>query len=299
MGITIEIKHDSKGNLFAKASGSIEHVITDEDRKKLGLDDDTALNQIVKQYKNLNREPDATYLKDPTTKTRGGNLYATKGKKQVSMVLIPKSAKIRTTGIKSIALKTHKFVNDSKTKSVTQSTTLEESVSNTSSSTWSCDNRISVTEKISVKVALKVMEASAETSLGYEHTWGKSETLTQDITFKTASTIEVTLEPGERLQAILTASESATVVDVEFKAYLDGTIIAHFDKKKYENSDHTKTAFFYIPVRNLIDYWNRDVEYDAKETIELGYYSNGKSETVDIDNKITAVHALCVESQAK
>jgi len=89
LGITVQIKPAAGGNgALVTVSGSVQHVITDQERACFGLDD-AALKDAIEKY--FGKGPEDAFLKGPTP---WDDLYRTYQWPQVETVLVAQSAQL-------------------------------------------------------------------------------------------------------------------------------------------------------------------------------------------------------------
>jgi hypothetical protein len=275
MGIDVSIKAGlTTDTSNVSASGSEEHVITDTEVNSFGIQDGDLKNAIGKYF---GKNPNDAYLHSPTP---WNDLYKTYNWPQVETVLVVESATI--TGITSepTIVATQVFSNDSKVKG-TFNVGISQQVSNTTSSTWSKSDTITVGQKISYKVSFLGSGGGGETSLSYSHTWGESKTETLTITVGTTSGVSVTLDPGQSVTAQLTASRGVMKVRMVYKAYLIGDTAVNY------NPTYRDHHFWALDIGGVMGAGGIANVQRITEDIEIGFYTNSKIELKDAAGKVT------------
>ena len=264
MNIEIHAGKD-KASSSVKVTGSVQHVITDEERKSFKLMDHQ-LKDAVREY--FGRRPNDAYLHSPTP---WGDLYKIKGWPQVQTVLVVESAEIlEITSIPSI-LKTQTFTNSSNHKA-TFTVQISETVQDTMSTNWSVSNTITVGQAFNYKIGTAV---EGETSVEYSFAFGLGGEKSQSVTVGSETGLEVELGPNESVVAELSANRGVMKVRIRYKAYLIGSTALNYDPPFKGHHFWAKN------IRSVMSAGNVPNSLEFTEDIEVGYYSNGKIEVKD------------------
>lgn len=264
MGIEISIKAGvDKATSSVSASGSVQHVITDTEKKTFGLEDADLKNAIAKYF---GKKPNDAYLH---SKTPWGDLYTKYGWPQVQTVLVVDSAAV--TGITSepVIIATKTFTNDS-TVPATFNAGISDQVSNTTESNWSETNTISVDQSFSYNVSFLGAGGGGETSMSYSHEWGQGGSESQSVTVGSDTGVSVLLQPGESVDAQLTASRGVMKVRIVYKAYLIGDVAANY------NPTYKGHHFYALDIGSVMAGGDLSKTRQFTEDIEVGYYANSK-----------------------
>ncbi|WDV46639.1 hypothetical protein PV797_02830 [Clostridiaceae bacterium M8S5] len=270
MGIDILITAGPDGSASkVSATGSVQHVITDDERNTFKLSD-SQLKSAVNKY--FGKTPDDAYLRSPTP---WGDLYKTYSWPQVQMVLVVESAEILGIQSQPVIVKTQEFVNNS-SKVGTFDVAISESVENTSTSTWSVGGELSIEQKTSVSIDF-IGEVSGGASLKYSQSWGIGGSHSSSVTVGSTSGVTVQLDPGETVIASLSASRGVLKVRLRYNAYLIGYTAVNYSSKY---KDH---HFWAMPVSDVMASAGISNSVKSTEDIEVGYYSNSKIELTDKD----------------
>ena len=264
MGIEISIKAGvDKATSSVSASGSVQHVITDTEKKTFGLEDADLKNAIAKYH---GKKPNDAYLHSSTP---WGDLYKKYNWPQVQTVLVVDSATV--TGITSeptiIATKT--LTNDSTVTAIFNAG-ISDQVCNSTESNWSETNTVSVTQTFSYKVSFLGTGGGGETSMSYSHEWGQGGSESQSVTVGSDTGVSVSLEPGESVDAQLTASRGVMKVRIVYKAYLIGDAAANY------NPTYKGHHFWALDIGSIMDAAGLSKIRQFTEDIEVGYYANSK-----------------------
>lgn len=273
MGIDVQIVAGPDGQSSSvKATGSIQHVITDEERNTFGLNDNALKNAVAAYF---GKRPNDAYLHSPTP---WDDLYKTYGWQQVSTVLVPEKAEILGMTSEPVIVKTQEFSNVS-SKPGTFNVAISEQVSNTSSSTWSTGGTLTIGQKITYGIDF-IVEGKGETSMSYSQSWGIGGTQSKTITVGSTSGVSVVLDPGEAIIASLSASRGSLKVRIWYNAYLIGTTAVNYNPKY---KDH---HFWSLPIGAVMSAGGITNSVKSTEDISIGYYSNSK---IEIKDKETGV----------
>jgi len=281
MGISISIvAGQDKGASSVNASGSVQHVITNEERTSFKLGD-KQLKDAVKKY--FGKSPNDAYLHSPTP---WGDLYKKYNWPQVQMVLVVQSAEILGITSEPVIVKTQDFTNNSSKKG-TFNVAISESLNNTTSSNWSTGGTLTVGQKFSYGVKFLGAGAEGETSLSYSQSWGVGGQEAKSITVGSTSGVSVELDPGESVVAELSASRGVMKVRIRYNAYLIGNSAVNY------NPTYKKHHFWSLGIGGVMSKGGVSNSIKSTEDIEIGYYSNSKIELKNkVDGRLKASHAL-------
>lgn len=264
MGIDVSVTAGPDGkSSSATVSGSIQHIITDQERNTFKLND-AQLKAAVNAY--FGKAPNDAYLHSPTP---WNDLYETYGWQQVSTVLVGTSADILGISSEPVIVKTQEFVNDS-SKDGVFNVSISEEVSNTTTSTWSTGGVLEVGQTISYKINYEGAEAGGETSMSYSQSWGVGGEQSKTITVGSTSGTTVTLKPGEAVIAELSASRGTMKVKVNYNAYLIGYTAVNY------NPAYKDHHFWALPIANVMSAGGISNSVPSNEVLDIAFYSNSK-----------------------
>ncbi|PCJ04527.1 MAG: follicular epithelium yolk protein subunit [Rhodobacteraceae bacterium] len=269
MGISISIvagSDDSSSSITA--SGSVQHVITDEERTTFNLGD-KQLKEAISSY--FGKSPNDAYLHSPTP---WDDLYKTYSWPQVQMVLVVQSAEILGITSEPVVVKSQEFKNSSSQKG-TFNVDISETLTNTTSSNWSTGGTLSIGQKFTYGVNFLGSGAQGETSISYSQSWGIGGTETKSITVGSSSGVSVELDPGEAIVAELSASRGVMKVRIKYKAYLIGSSAVNYNPTF---KDH---HFWSLGIAGVMASAGISNSVVSTEDIEIGYYSSSKIEIKD------------------
>lgn len=270
MGIDLMIvAGKDKGSSSIKASGSIQHVITSDERDTFKLGD-VPLKDAVNAY--FGQRPKDAYLSSPTP---WGDLYKTYKWPQVQTVLAVEKAEILGITSQPVIVKTQEFSNHTSNKA-TFNVSISDQVQNTTTSTWSVGGTLSITQEITVGVNF-IGEGEAGRDLSYSQSWGVGGEHSKSITIGSTAGVSVDLKPGESIKAALSASRGVLKARVVYKSYLIGSTAVNYDK------GYKGHHFWALPIGSVMSAGKISNEIKSTQDIEVGYYSNSK---VELLNKI-------------
>lgn len=178
-----------------------------------------------------------------------------------------------------IIVKTQEFINNSDVEG-TFNVSITDSVSNTSTSTWSVGGSLTITQKVSYGLKFG---ASGETSMSYTQSWGIGGSESKTYTIGSTSGVTTTLKPGQAIIAQLSASRGVLKAKVNYNATCSGKIL-------YMGSGG---PLLNIPITEIMSLGNISNSIKSSETMEVGYYSNSRVEIKNkADNKLISNHYL-------
>lgn len=269
MGIIISIvAGQDESASSVNASGSVQHIITDEERTTFRLGD-KQLKDAVNAY--FGKSPNDAYLHSPTP---WGDLYKTYSWPQVQMVLVVQSAEILGITSEPVIVKTQEFRNNSSQKG-TFNVSISETVNNTTSTNWSTGGTLSIGQKFEYGVSFLGTGAKGETSMSYSQSWGVGGGESKSVTVGSTSGVSVELDPGEAVVAELSASRGVMKVRIRYNAYLIGNTAINY------NPTYKGHHFWSLGISGVMSSGGIFNSVKSTEDIEIGYYSNSKIELKD------------------
>lgn len=257
------------------AWGVTSHIITDHERESFTITN-KPLKEAVKAYKG--KKPDDVYVHSPTP---WGDLYKKYDWQEVETVLIVKKAEVLGVTSQPEIVSTQTFTNTS-SKTATFDAAIQDQVTNTVEHTWSSTDAIEIGQSFSYEVGFMGTGAGGETSMSYSHEWGQSKTESESITVGSTSGVQVTLEPGESVQAQLVASRGTMKVRITYLAYLIGQTAVNYD------DTYQGHHFYGLNINNVMEADNLPTTMTFTEDIEVGYYSNTTIVLMDANQQVKA-----------
>jgi hypothetical protein len=270
--ITVSAGTDAASSSIS-ASGSLQHVITNDEVASFGITD-AALKSAIQTY--FGQAPNDAYLH---SNTPWGDLYTTYGWPQVQTVMNLTSATI--TGITSnpSVIATNTFANNSGVAG-TFTCGVSTSIANTESTTWTESSTVSFSESVNFKVTFAGLgEAGGSVTWGFSETFGRSDTQSQTITVGSTSGVTVTLQPGQSVQANLNSSRGVMNIRVVYQAYLIGDTAINYNPTF--NGHH----FYALPIASVMAAAGISNSITVTQDIQIGYYSDASVTLTDPHGK--------------
>lgn len=267
-----------------QASGNVIHVITDVEKGTFDIKDGN-LKKLVEKY--FGKSPNDAYLHSDTP---WGDLYKTYNWPQVQVNLVVQSATILGITSEPQIINTQKFSNNSSVKG-NFNVAITQQVNNTSQSSWSTSNKISVGQKISYNIGFLGVGVKGETSLSYERTWGEGGSVSKSVTIGTSSGVSVSLDPGESILAELSASRGVMKVRLVYNAYLTGVSAVNY------NPTFKGHHFFALDIGGLLAAGNITNSIQVTEDIEIGFFGNSEIIIKDGKGKATLLYNSAVQAK--
>jgi hypothetical protein len=272
-GFEIKVKAgETAATSSVQATGSLWHVITDAEVGNFGLSDD-ALKTAVD--KNFGRRPNDAYLKSPTP---WNDLYKTYGWEQVTTRLDVQSAVITGLDMTPTIISSKEFVNNSG-KAATFNAAISDSVTNTTENQWSSSGSVEVGQVIKYEIGFLGTGGGGETSMKYTQSWGQNKSESVATTVGSTSGVEVLLQPGEGVKAVLTANRGTLKIRVTYNVYLTGNTAINYNPTF---KDH---HFWALGITGVMSSGGIRMPGQVVEDIQVGYYSNDRIELHDLKSK--------------
>jgi hypothetical protein len=287
-GITVQIvAGTTTSSSSVSASGSVQHIITDKEVQSFGIQDN-ALKAAIAKY--FGKSPNDAYLHSDTP---WGDLYKTYGWPQVQTVLSVANATV--TGITSqpVIVAQQVFKNNSN-KRGTFNVGISDSVSNTTESNWSTSNTIDVTQTVKYGISFLGMGGGGSTSMSYSRTWGQGGSESENVTVGSSQGVTVELDPGESVQALLTASRGVMKVRIVYNASLIGASAINYNPRF---KDH---HFWAVDLPSVMAAGGIKNSLQFTEDIEIGFFANAEVELKNAAGKaVSTLKAVAAISDSE
>jgi hypothetical protein len=273
MGIKIDITagQDVQSSSVV-ATGEEVHIISDLETNTFGIEDDD-LKDAVNKY--FGKKPNDAYLHSPTP---WNDLYKTYGWDQVELKLTPDTATI--TGITTVPtiVATETFTNNSSVQGVFN-VGISQEVSQTTESSWSQTSTISVSQEVSYGISFLGTGGGGTTGMSFSEEWGKGHSESETITVGSQSGVQVTLDPGQSVKAVLTANRGVMNVRVVYNAVLEGQTAVNY------NPTYNGHHFWGLDIGRVMSAANLSDSRSFTEDIKIGYYSDAKIDLQDLQGE--------------
>ena len=116
--------------------------------------------------------------------------------------------------------------------------------------------------------------------MSYSHAWGQGGSESKNITVGSSSGVSVELEPGESIEAQLTASRGVMKVRITYRAQLSGSTAINY------NPPFKGHHFWGLDIGGVMQSGGLSNSIQFTEDIEVGYFSNAKIELRDPQGKL-------------
>jgi hypothetical protein len=262
------------------ATGSVQHVITDNEVNSFKIQDGPLKNAVGKA---MGKNPNDAYLHSPTP---WNDLYSTYGWPQVQTILVVQSATI--TGITSqpTIVATQKFINNSNIPG-TFNVGISQNVTNTTETNWSQTNTIDVSQSINYEIGFLGTGGGGSTTMSYSYAWAQGGSQSQSVALGSSQGVSVDLQPGQAVNAQLTASKGTMNVRIVYKAYLMGATAINYNPTF--NGHH----FYACDIGNVMGAGGIANQLTFTEDIQIGFFSNSQVELTNPDgSQVKALPAM-------
>jgi len=258
-------------NPAVSASGSIKHIITDQEAEAFGLGPESTLENDIKTY--WGDAPDDAYLK--INSGSWGDLYTTYDWPQVETTLTAVSAEVVGINTKPVVLDT-KLLKDAPTGLPgTYTADISSQVQQTVTSSWSDTSTFSFTQSVTYGVTIDGLGLSGTTSFSYSEAAMQGGSHSTASTVGSSSGVTVDLQPGQEVEAVLSASQGSMTVKVTYVVSLTGCV-----EMNYGNT-YKGHHFWCIDVGSILDSIGKSNEVYVTETLEIGFYTGGEVQLQD------------------
>ena len=248
-------------NLNIRYSGTETRVVSSEDIHNFNIGEDNLKSGLEKIHGR--RPSDACLTKTPWAVYEKHNLE--KVKKVVSI----KSARVTSISKKPVVVVTQDFENSSN-HTIKVNAGISHSVQNTLTTSVSSEHAYTVSQEIEYVFDVAVARVGGKTGFSYTYRGGSSEQKSIAETIGATSGVEVELEPGDAVTAVLSAEVGVLDIEVVNQAYLKGTVVANF------YPPHNGHYFWFSPIGNVLAARNAENNFVTTETIKLNYYVDAK-----------------------
>lgn len=207
-----------------QVSGQDVHIITSSEMLAFNLTNTNVMGFLT-AYMN-GRGPNDYAFSDPT---RNGNTYSEYGFTQVQTNLTAVNASIVSFTTQPVILATKNYDNNS-TDAATFTGDISQQVTNTVENSWSETNTITTTQTINYGISF-LGSGGGSTSLSYSYAFQEGGSQSQAITVGTDTGFQVTVNPGQSIDASLSSTQGTMTVRVYFEATLSGQLYYHYDHR--------------------------------------------------------------------
>lgn len=271
-GINVKIvAGKDKASSSVTASGTILHVITDQERTNFGIGD-SPLKNAVNAY--FGKKPNDVYVKSPTP---WDDLYKTYSWPQVTTNLTVVDAKVMEITSEPIILAKKTLRNNSNVPA-TFTADVSDSVSNTATSSWNASVTAGFSQTISYEVGIEgIAKVGGSSTFSFSGTYGQGGSHSSSTTVSSGQAVSVKLDPGQAVVANLNASRGTMKVRVTYDVHLEGDVAVNY------NPTFKGHHFWALGIGGVMQAAGKPNTFTVTEDISVGYYSNGEVTLTNLD----------------
>ncbi|XP_075987910.1 U-megalopygitoxin(8)-Mc8-like [Anticarsia gemmatalis] len=248
-------------------------IISDPERRAFQLTDDK-VKDASKVFSGA-RCTDV-FFKRPTP---WEDVYHKFGWDQVQRTLRPVRARVLAVKSKPEAVATAEYVNDHPTITAKYSTSVTQSVEESTTHTWSIGGELTVGQEIEYSVSVGAGNVGGKTSMSYAANWGNDTMKGNTITLGATSNVEVNVPPGKGVLATLTATRGTMEIEIDYEATVRGDVFCNYHRG-YKN--HHWWAY---PVQVLQRFGHLPETVKSTEKISIGFYTSARIVISDLKRK--------------
>ncbi len=278
MAIQINVRAgQDAANSSISVTGSVQHIITDTERKTFGITDGDLKNAVGKYF---GRNPNDAFVCSPTP---WDDLYKRYNWPQVQIMLVVDSYRI--TGITSepTIVDTVEFDNSRSNTECTYHADIQENVTNTTETNWSQSDSVTVGQSIEYSFDFPGGSAGGTTSLSYTGTWGKGGSQSKVVSVGSQTGTLITLAPHKTAKAVLTASRGVMKIRITYRAYLVGSVAINY------GDPYKGHHFWGLNIGSIMGAAGLTNSKLITEDITVGYYANSKVQVITPDGDSASV----------
>ncbi|KAI8423921.1 hypothetical protein MSG28_002594 [Choristoneura fumiferana] len=262
--IQIDIQaSDTYSDTRIQISGSSESVVTEKDRELFKIRD-WELKQAAYMYSG--GRPDDVYVKSPTP-LEWGDLYSKLDWPEVTRTIIPKYAKILDINTNSVIVARKHFKNRSQWPSV-YGGKLSQQADMTVKNTWITGGSYNFGEQVSYSISIGSGSIGKSRSVYFSNWFGYGHETSSGISIGSDISVQPTLQPGQEVNVVLTATRGVVRVEVTYEATLSGLVGVNYSGK------YKGHHFWGYDVNGCLKAVGKPRKITFKEVIEIGFYFN-------------------------
>eukprot|EP00026_Physarum_polycephalum_P009111 Phypoly_transcript_09222.p1 GENE.Phypoly_transcript_09222~~Phypoly_transcript_09222.p1 ORF type:complete len:314 (+),score=29.96 Phypoly_transcript_09222:412-1353(+) len=258
------------GNRTSSATGVVERLITDADRRAFRIDGDN-LSRAVERFRG--RRPTGAWVRSPAN--AGGvelySAYADRGWRQVVTRLVPISSTVHHPTTDQAVVAIARLRNDHSTITAEFFANLENQTTNTVTTSWNSTQGIDVSQSVSYNIGL----VGGETSFAYNYQWGRGGEESRSSSVSLVSGITLSLGPGESAIVRLLAEQGYARITTVYEATLTGHVVQNF------NPRHEGHHFWAHSVNSVLQASGLPTSIRIVNTVDVGFYANYDIQLLD------------------
>ncbi|MFD9636841.1 ETX/MTX2 family pore-forming toxin [Streptomyces violascens] len=308
LGYDVTVGKDKKSSSIS-GWGSVQHTITENEENSFKISDHAAVASAIKKWQGYG-DGNSLAMSDRAATTSADygygeafvsyhdpsieamyfanvidDWYKKNGVLPVTTVLKVKDVQILDVDTKPDIIYTAHMRNDS-SYTGTFHASLSKQVSDSISNSWSNANTVSGEVGVSIKAKAEFLGTGVENTysakIGYSHTWNHTETQTTTTTLGIAGGIDVTLKPGEAVDANLIASTGPLHARVIYEASLTGSVLMAYHNWALGRND-------FYDVNGVLDYMGLPKTLQIVEDLTCVTYCDASYSLTDPKSKVKYV----------
>jgi hypothetical protein len=240
--------------------GRVTDLITDEERVLFGVTDKALIALIGADR---GKDPDEVHL-------RNHRFFDQYGWPKTHRVFEVKKSEVVSLDFKPVALVTNQYENRRGKLPVSHNASLTFGTSLSATTQWNVTSKIAIDQKIKYEVGFLGTGAGGETAISFEAGYGQGASETRASTITSSNTASFSIDPGQSVRAVLSASKGVLRIKITYVSYLEGDVYYDYSTP-YEG--HHRWA---EPIADVMASGDLPNAIGSSEIIEIGFYANAK-----------------------
>lgn len=240
--------------------GRVTDLITDEERVLFGVTDKALIALIGADR---GKAPDEVHL-------RNHRFFDQYGWPKTHRVFEVKKAEVLSLDLKPVALVTNHYENRRGKSTVSHNASLSFGTSLSATTQWNVTSKIAIDQKIKYEVGFLGTGGGGETAISFETGYGQGASESRASTITSTNTVSFSIDPGQTVRAVLSASKGVLRVKITYVSYLEGDVYYDYFTP-YEG--HHRWA---EPIAYVMQTGGLPNAIESSEIIEIGFYANAK-----------------------
>ncbi|KAJ0170434.1 hypothetical protein K1T71_013805 [Dendrolimus kikuchii] len=266
--ININIQASTSSNeATIEATGADSYIISDIERGTFKITDKD-LKAAVTKYSG--GKPSQVYVKSPTP---WNDLYQTYNWNEVRRILEPDTARISSVTSQNVIVSKQEFVNNS-TVTATFRTGISQEVNDIITNVWKKTGYLTVHQDITYSVSFLAPIGGASRII-YQNLWGEERSERRKVLIGTSAAVDVLLQPGQSVMALLSANRGTLDVEIDYTANLDGDVACNYPKT------YRGHHFWAYDINKVLEAAKLPKEVASKEVIRVKFYTDARITVLD------------------
>jgi hypothetical protein len=242
------------------AIGRVTDLISDKERDLFGVTDKALIALIGADR---GKDPDEVHL-------RNHRFFDQYGWPKTHRVFEVKKAEVVSLDFKPVALVTNHYENRRGKLPVSHNATLTFGTSLSATTQWNVTSKIAIDQKIKYEVGFLGTGGGGETSISFETGYGQGASETRASTITSTNMASFSVDPGQTVKAVLSASKGVLRVKITYRSYLEGDV--YYDYAEAYEGHHRWAE----PIADVMANGGLPNAIESSEIVEIGFYANAK-----------------------